>query len=51
MKEPIQLKPGQIVTINGKLYGRCFDCGSIIRVDKWLIGSMHLCVASKETPR
>ena len=43
--EPIALKPGQIVSVRGKLYGRCFDCHSIVRVDKWLFGSLHYCVA------
>ena len=44
----IRLKPGQIVAVNGKIYGRCEDCEDIVRVDKWLIGSLHYCVATKE---
>lgn len=43
----IDLKPGQIVAVGGKLYGRCADCGEIVRVDKWLLGSLHYCVSTK----
>lgn len=43
----IDIKPGQFTTVNGKIYGRCADCKDLVRVDKWLIGSLHLCVAAK----
>lgn len=43
MTDLSQLKPGQVVVINGKSYGRCADCDGIVRIDKWLIGSVHLC--------
>lgn len=46
----IDLKPGQVVAVGGKLYGRCADCRSIVRVDKWLFGSLHLCVDQKRRP-
>lgn len=45
---PIHLKPGQIVAVNGKLYGRCTDCKDLVRVDKWLIGSLHYCTPTRE---
>lgn len=41
----IDLRPGQIVAVGGKLYGRCADCGKIGRMDKWLLGSLHYCEA------
>lgn len=43
----IDLKPGQIAAVDGKLYGRCAMCRSIVRVDKWLFGSLHLCADAK----
>ena len=47
---PVQLsdlKPGQIVAVGNKIYGRCADCGGLVRVDKWLFGSLHYCVPAK----
>ena len=47
----IDLKPGQLVTVGGKLYGRCRDCKNIVRFDKWLFGSLHFCTPpTKEQP-
>lgn len=43
----LDLKPGQIVAVNGKIYGRCAECKEIVRVDKWLFGSLHLCTPAK----
>ena len=40
----LDLRPGQIAVVGGKIYGRCLACRAIVRVDKWLIGSLHLCV-------
>lgn len=48
MTKRIQLKPGQIVEVNGKIYGRCADCKDLVRFDKWLIGSLHYCIPTKE---
>lgn len=44
----LDLKPGQIVAVNGKIYGCCAECKEIVRVDKWLLGSLHLCTPAKE---
>jgi hypothetical protein len=43
----IDLKPGQVIAVGGKLYGRCADCQSLVRVDKWILGSLHYCVPEK----
>lgn len=40
---PIQMDPGKVYAINGKLYMICGRCGSLIRADKPIIGSLHLC--------
>lgn len=37
------LKPGHAVVINGQTYACCAGCYRLVRVDKWLIGSLHLC--------
>lgn len=37
------MRPGKIKVINGKLYTICAECGSIVRVDKPILGSLHLC--------
>jgi len=47
----IDLKPGQVVAVGGKLYSRCADCGDIVHVNKWLVGSLHLCVSPEEKAR
>jgi hypothetical protein len=49
MSQLIELKPGQLVTVNGKIYGRCLDCKELVRFDKWLISSLHYCVPTKPT--
>jgi hypothetical protein len=32
-----------MLRIGAKLFGRCLNCGGIIRLDKPLLGSLHLC--------
>ena len=38
------MKPGELKIINGKLYGVCAECDKMVRVDKPILGSMHICV-------
>jgi hypothetical protein len=35
--------PGVAFTANGKLWAVCADCDTLVRLDKPLIGSLHLC--------
>lgn len=42
------MKPGHIVFAGGKLWGRCTDCGKIVQLDKFIFGSLHLCIAARE---
>ncbi len=35
-------------TLNGKLYEVCGGCGDIIRLDKPLFGSVHVCATAEE---
>ena len=41
MNEPA---PANIFAINGKSYGVCQDCGQLVRIDKPILGSLHLCM-------
>ena len=45
-KKMVDLENGRIVEIMGKHYARCMDCDCIIRVDKPIFGSVHLCEVS-----
>lgn len=38
----------KVATINGKAYAVCRDCGSIVRFDKPLLGSLHICTLPEE---
>ena len=40
--------PEGCFVVGNKLMGKCFDCGKIIRIDKPVLGSMHLCVLPEE---
>lgn len=31
-----------------KVFGVCQDCGKVVRIDKFLFGSMHLCLSPEE---
>ena len=37
------LRPGDQVVIDGKRFGRCQACLKIVRMDKFLVGDLHLC--------
>lgn len=37
------LRNGEIVVIGNKMYGMCKDCGSIVCLNKFLIGALHFC--------
>lgn len=30
------------------IYERCSDCGSVVRINKPIFGSMHLCLSEEE---
>ncbi len=34
---------GKFIDRNGKRYGMCQDCRKIIRLDKVIFGSIHVC--------
>lgn len=38
-----KLRNGELVEVGGRLLARCQRCGSIVRVDKPVLGGIHLC--------
>lgn len=38
-----RLRPGEEVVVDGRRFARCKGCNKVIRVDKFLVGSLHLC--------
>jgi len=36
--------PGLYEDSRGKLYRICADCNGLVRIDKFLFGSLHICV-------
>lgn len=41
------LRPGEAIVLGGKTYARCADCRKIVRIDKPLFGSLHLCTEDR----
>lgn len=39
----LNLKPGEIIKIGAHYYGKCGICGRVIRVNRVLTGSLHIC--------
>jgi hypothetical protein len=47
--DSINLKPGEIMQVGKKLYGRCACCDKIVCLNKPIIGSLHFCRIEKES--
>jgi len=43
-----RLKRGEMVVVGNKLMAICKHCRKLIRVDKPLLGSYHICVLPEE---
>ncbi len=45
MTDSIQkrLLRGEIVSAGSKLYKLCPNCRKIVQINKWLLGSVHVC--------
>lgn len=41
--ELVKLSQGEFIDRNGKRFGMCNNCRTVIRVDKPLFGSIHIC--------
>ena len=51
MSDPIRIQdwePGEIRQLGRKAYGLCADCGRLVRIDKPVLGSLHLCNPGEE---
>ena len=31
------------IVVGGSIYSRCPACGDVVKINKWLIGSLHIC--------
>lgn len=43
-----RLMRGEIVVVGGKMYRRCSMCGTVVRINKPLVGDLHLCLTDEE---
>ena len=39
----IKLKPGEAIRLGNSLYVRCEECGSFVKLNKPIFGSLHIC--------
>ena len=37
-----------ILIVGNRIYTTCIDCGKVVHINKWLFGSMHLCLTEEE---
>lgn len=44
-------KPGEVLVVGNDAYTTCSDCGKVVRINKWLVGCLHLCVPPEERSR
>jgi len=44
----MEWKLGELKVIGNKVMARCAECGKIVRVDKPLFGSLHLCAPQEK---
>ena len=45
-----KLRAGEIVRVGNKLYAVCKECGCIVRINKFLFGSLHVCAEQAAKP-
>ena len=45
---PFTMQPGDLVLVGKKLFTLCRTCGKIVRVNKPIVGGLHVC---EEDPR
>lgn len=37
--------------IGNKIYEVCADCGDIVQINKFMVGSLHICLTNEEISR
>lgn len=45
--ELMRLHAGEVVDRNGKRFRACGECAKVIRIDRPIWGSMHICVEAE----
>ena len=44
VEKPVRIPPpGEIFEVGGVIFSVCPKCLSLVRVNKWLFGSLHIC--------
>ena len=43
MEDLSKLKIGHIYHIGNGIYGVCAECNSLVKLNKWIFGGIHLC--------
>ena len=38
----------KILIAGNKIYQRCSYCNKLVQLNKWLVGSVHICLTEKE---
>lgn len=46
-----KLRKGKLVRIGNSVFGLCSDCLALIKVNKFIFGSLHLCLTEEELKR
>jgi hypothetical protein len=45
---PLELKRRGVFVVGSGIYVRCVECGSIVKLNKLFVGSLHFCASSKQ---
>lgn len=40
--------PKGTFVVGNSIYGTCSDCGSLVKVNKFIFGSFHICLSDEE---
>jgi hypothetical protein len=43
MKE-VKINGMKVYIVGNSMYARCSDCGSLVKLNKFFVGSLHVCV-------
>lgn len=44
----MKLNKENMIVAGNKIYGICLDCGKLVRINKPIIGSVHICLTEEE---
>jgi len=46
-----RLENGERVFLGSSIYQKCFRCGKVIKMNKFILGSFHLCTSDENDQR